>query len=69
MDIVNQCLLVETGEKWAIIRESTLKIRKKLGISVLHKTLALPINKLHFVALLVIFSLVFNAFSLDYFFF
>ena len=40
------CMYVgETGEKWAIIRESTLKIRIKSGISVLHKTLAHPINR------------------------
>ena len=47
----------ETGEKWAIILESTLKIRKKLVISVPHKTIALPINILNSAMFLVIFSM------------
>ena len=34
----------EIGEKWAIIRESTLKIRIKLDISLFHETLALSGN-------------------------
>ena len=50
-------LIGETGEKWAIIWESTLKIRKKLVISVSHKTLALPINILNSAMFLVIFSI------------
>ena len=47
----------ETGEKWAIIWESALKIRKKMVISVSHKTLALPINILNSAMFLVIFSI------------
>ena len=48
----------ETGEKWAIIRESTLKLRIKLGISVLHKTLALPSKRSNYAGFLAIFSLI-----------
>ena len=47
----------ETGEKWATIWESTLKIRIKMVISVSHKTIALPINILNSAMFLVIFSM------------
>ena len=54
----NLANLGETGEKWAIAWESTLKNRIKLVIPVLHKTLALPINRSNSDGFLAIFPLV-----------